>query len=143
MRLQPLWQRSVQRCLSLISITFSETLISIGNRAFYGNTAVTSLDLPETLQTIGDQAFHGISNVSNLCFQVQLKPSVKTPFLGLALEMFAVDVTKSLLSVAIFGVLYDKDMTTLIAYPASRWDLMSCPHQSSMYGWRVLRGMPA
>lgn len=67
-----------QNCTALSSFTFSNTLTSIGERAFY-NTGLTSLSVSNTNLVIGNYAFStcnslvsatlGVKSVGNYCFQ--------------------------------------------------------------------------
>jgi len=46
-------------CSALTSLTLPDTLTTIRDRAFYGCRALTALTLPDTLTTIRDCAFAG------------------------------------------------------------------------------------
>lgn len=45
------------------SITFDESLTTIGAEAFSGCTNLTTLNLPNTVETFGDDAFHNCTNL--------------------------------------------------------------------------------
>lgn len=55
-------------CLSLPSITFPETLTSIGKGAFGNNYALTSLMFPDGLTSIGDLAFSSCWSLNSITF---------------------------------------------------------------------------
>ena len=55
-------------------ISLPDSLISIGNRAFYGNDTLNQLNIPPNLETIGERAFSSI----NTCGDVVIPNSVTT-----------------------------------------------------------------
>ena len=57
-------------CDTLATITFSNTtgLTTIGDAAFYNNTAVTSLTIPSSVTSLGGSAFFGCSNLRSVTF---------------------------------------------------------------------------
>lgn len=115
-----------------IRLTLPETLISIGAYAFFGFHADgdgRELDLPQRLETIGERAFEtgsftriGIGrNVSQIGYrQTDARALVNgsNPFGN---NLVAIDVDPANRNFAsVDGVLYTKDLTTLLAYPPAR-----------------------
>ena len=47
-------------------VTIPESIIKIGNNAFYGCSGLTSVTIPENVDSIGGQAFAGCSNITKL-----------------------------------------------------------------------------
>ena len=84
-------------CTGLTSITLPESLTSIGHSAFWRCTGLTSIDLPKNLTSIGDMAF----GTCNSLIEINV-PSENNNF------------------VSINGVLFTKDVTSLIAYPGGK-----------------------
>ena len=76
-------------------IVISDGVTSIGRAAFYGLTKMTSITIPESVTSIGKLAFYCCS----------------------ALTSITVDANNNVYSNDEFGVLFNKDKTTLIQYP--------------------------
>jgi len=83
-------------CTSLTSVTLGNGVTSIGDFAFSGCYALTSVTIPASVDTIGDYAFIECS----------------------ALTAIEVDLDNPNYASS-SGVLYSKDMTVLIQYPAA------------------------
>lgn len=82
-------------CSSLSNITFPDSITSIGIHAFTDCTSLTSVFIPGSVSLIGDRAFAGCTNITE----------------------FAVDSNNKHYSVDEYGVLFNKDKTTLVQYP--------------------------
>lgn len=65
--------RAFYKCTSLTSLAFPETLTSIGYSAFSECTGLTSLAFPETLTSIGGGAFEHCSGLTSLAFPTGLE----------------------------------------------------------------------
>ena len=111
---------------SLESVTFHDDgrfpsrLTHIGNRAFV-NTAITDLSLPRSLVTIAPDAFVEMPHLTSL----RLGPSVAAGQLEGSFaetpELTSIEVNDANPHyVSVDGVLYTRDRTRLIAYPAAR-----------------------
>lgn len=83
-------------CKNLSSVLISENLLSIGKFAFYGCSSITAVRIPESVLDIGYYAFCNCKN----------------------LKVISVDKNNQSYSNDEFGVLYNKDKTELIQYPA-------------------------
>lgn len=103
----------------LSSVTFPETLKTIGEEAFYVNYALTSISFPETLEYIGDCAF------ANCAF---LKGDVNVPakvsYLGegafaLTGASLKLDANNKNYQYGESGALYNADKTLLLYVPRS------------------------
>jgi len=82
-------------CTALPAITLPESLVSIDVYAFYGCTSITSLSIPKNVATIGTNAFVEMS----------------------ALTKFDVAADNANFSNDAYGVLFNKDKTTLRSCP--------------------------
>ena len=84
-------------CTSLTGITLPDGLTTIGNDAFSNCTSLTGITIPNTVTSIGNDAF-------NACW---------------ALTQFNVDEANEAYC-SDGGVLFNKDKTTLVQYPAGK-----------------------
>ena len=87
------------RCTRLESITIPDRVTSIGVGAFYGCTKLTSITIPDRVTYIGTNAFYGCSGLTSI----------------------TVDSSNSSYC-SESGVLFNKNKTTLICYPAGKTD---------------------
>lgn len=109
-------------CTALEAITIPEGIKNIDERAFENCTALKSVKLPQSLESIGDFAFYGDSSLS----EIKIPPTVTAIGVGVFrncsdLKAIAVDNNNAHYK-AEDGVLYTKDGTVLIAYPAAKSD---------------------
>ena len=86
-------------CTSLKSITIPNSVMSIGSSAFRGCTSLTSITIPNSVTSIESDAFGGCTSLT------------------------AINVaTRNQNYVSVNGVLYDKNKTVIIRYPAGKKD---------------------
>ena len=88
---------AISHCYSLSSITIPNSVTSIGSRAFYNCDALTSISIPNSVTSIGSSAFSSCSSLTSIDVDVN-NPNYTS----------------------IDGVLYKKDITTLISCPGSK-----------------------
>ncbi|MCD8066450.1 MAG: leucine-rich repeat domain-containing protein, partial [Oscillospiraceae bacterium] len=84
-------------CGSLKNVTFSDSLITIGESAFYRCSSLTSVTIPSSVTSIGKAAFASCGSLT----EIEVSDSNET--------YCSVD-----------GVLFAKDTTELICYPAGK-----------------------
>ncbi len=82
-------------CTSLAELTIPDSVTEIGSNAFYCCTALSKVKLPNGLTKIGYSAFRGCINLTDITISSDNK------------NFSSVD-----------GVLFSKDMSTLLVYPA-------------------------
>ncbi|MBE6641630.1 MAG: hypothetical protein E7619_08585, partial [Ruminococcaceae bacterium] len=107
---------------SITKLNIESGVTSIGDYAFFGCTGVVDVTLPASVTSIGDYAFGSLSNL----IRVKLSANVATvephAFRGCtALREYVVDESNASFC-DVDGVLYSKDKTKLIAYPAAKGD---------------------
>lgn len=74
-------------------IEFPEGMVSIGEKAFYGNPHISKLSFPSTFQTIGVSAFLNCYGISNITCSAIEPPTVQSgAFYGVAKDNFTVEV---------------------------------------------------
>ncbi len=103
---------------SLTSITLPTTLGSIGREAFL-YTGLTAITLPETVTSIGDWAFQGTSLQKITLPAAVINMGVNCFFDITTLQSISV-ATANTAFTSTSGVLFNKNKSTLIAYPAQR-----------------------
>ena len=86
-------------CISLTSITIPDSVISIGGFAFYNCISLTSITIPDSVTSIGNLTFSGCTSLTAISV-----------------------ATGNQNYVSVNGVLYDKDKTAIMCYPAGKKD---------------------
>ena len=120
------------RCSELSSINLPETLTSIGGFAFM-DSGITAAVIPNSVTTLGESVFCAC-------------PNLKTITLGKNVDTFDVWDCESLEEikvdsenthfVSLDGVLYTKDMTEIIKYPAAKsGTIYEIPNTVTSLGW--------
>jgi len=59
-------ERAFYRCTGLTSVTIGNSVTSIGKNAFYGCTWLTSVDIPNTVTSIGATAFYSCTRLASV-----------------------------------------------------------------------------
>lgn len=112
--------RAFYHCNNLASITIPDAVQTIDNFAFSLCYRLSSIQLPVELRTIGQRAFENCSNLSSLSIPAQVHEIGTLAFCGCSsLQSITVDETNSSF-LSLDGVLFDKDMKTLLCCPSAR-----------------------
>ena len=110
-------------CSSLTSITIPEGVTSIGDSAFSGCSSLTSITIPEGVTSIGSYAFRGCSSITSITIPKGVMSIGKAAFYDCK-KLQRIDVTEENVNyVSIDGVLYKKDIRSIIKYPEGKVDL--------------------
>ena len=102
-------ERCFSGCTSLKKLTFAGNVCETGN-----------LVLPEGIESIGQFAFSGCTGIASVTLPASLTSIESSVFSGAGVEEFTVATGNIHYSTDEWGVLYNKDKTTLIQYPACR-----------------------
>ncbi|MDO4544479.1 MAG: leucine-rich repeat domain-containing protein, partial [Clostridia bacterium] len=106
----------------IVSVTLPEGITSIGNGAFSDCLNITSITLPEGLKSIGDGAFYNCDNLISITVPKGVTSIGRKAFVDCR-SLVSIDVDKSNPNyTSVDGVLFDKNMTTLIWYPQGKPD---------------------
>lgn len=104
-------------------IVLPEGLKEIKEIAFYMCEQVKTIKLPDTLETINNQAFDGCLSLKSIEIPGSVKSIGEEPFFGCtSLESITVSDAEGGEFSAEDGVLYNKDKSVLVAYPAAKAD---------------------
>ena len=107
-------------CTCLTDINFPESLISIGSNAFEKCISLTEINFPENLVSVDYSAFENCGRLKSITFSKKIADIGFDAFLSCtSLEQFTVDGQNPFYS-SDRGVLFDRNMTTLIRYPTGR-----------------------
>lgn len=104
-------------CKKLTSLKLPTTLVSIGESAFKGCTSIKNLTIPTGVTTVGADAFSDCTGLTTVTVTKDVTALSGAAFKGCtALSEFKVQDGGSF--TVSKGVLYNKDGTRLVAYPA-------------------------
>ena len=111
-----------ENCISLASITISDSVTEIGSSAFEGCTSLTSITIPDSVTEIGSSAFNDCASLTSITIPNSVTEIGSSAFEGCT-SLMAINVTTGNQNyVSVNDVLYNKDKTTIICYPASKND---------------------
>ncbi|MBR6964348.1 MAG: leucine-rich repeat domain-containing protein [Prevotella sp.] len=107
-------------CSNITSLKLPDNLKYIWYRAFQGCTGLKSITLPETLESIDELAFSGCKSLTYLYIPQNVN-YIGNSMCAFCSKLTSIDVADGNNNyMSIDGVLFDKNVTTLICYPAGK-----------------------
>lgn len=121
-------------CASLNSVTLSNTLTGIEASAFSDCPTLSAIVIPESVTKIGSSAFMGCSSLKTIRIPREVTSISNNAFFGCAsLLNFDVDIDNQRY-VSVDGVLFSKDLSTLMCYPCANGDTYKIPNSVKNIG---------
>ena len=109
-------------CTNLSSITIPSSVTSIGDSAFGGCANLSSITIPSSVTSIGNWAFEDCTSLASVTIPSSVAETGYCAFSGCT-SLTAINVaTGNQNYVSVNGVLYNKDKTTIMRYPAGKKD---------------------
>ena len=109
-------------CASLTSITIPNSVTYISDDAFSGCKSLASITIPDSVKSIGDGAFYNCESLTSITTPDSVTSIGSSAFRGCT-SLTAINVaTGNQNYVSVNGVLYNKDKTTIMRYPAGKKD---------------------
>lgn len=144
-------------CNALVSVTLPKNLETMKSQVFSGCTSLESIDLPDTLKTIESMVFSNCSSLTEVILPERLTYIGSSAFSGCdaltemripagveTVEQGAFAYSDALQEIIVAegnpwytsndGVLYTKDMTTLLQYPAGKGGRFTVPTTVRTFG---------
>ena len=106
-------------CETLIEIRIPDSVEVIDDYCFWGCYNLASITIPDSVMEIGNNAFDACERLINATIGKGVRTIGELPFCNcISLKSISVDIENTAYSSDESGALFDKNKTTLIAYPA-------------------------
>ena len=103
------------------NVTFPDSVKTIGQWAFFGCRGMDAITLGEGVTSVGDKAFGNCIFVKTVYIPASATTIAENAFYDCSrIEKFVVDSANPAYMADINGILFTKDRTTLLLYPAGR-----------------------
>ena len=107
-------------CSNLTSIAIPEGVTSFGGQCFFSCSRLTSIAIPEGVTSFGDQCFFSCSRLTNIIIPEGVTSLGNSCFSGCS-NLTSITVSNDNTNYSsIDGVLFNKDKTSIIAYPNAK-----------------------
>ena len=107
-------------CDALMQVEIPNSVTDFGDNAFYGCSALTQVNIPSSVKSIGSSAFSGCSKLTQVTIPGSVTSIGEGAFIGCE-ALTAINVESGNTTYCSEnGVLFNKDKTLLIQYPAGK-----------------------
>lgn len=121
-------------CTNLYSVSIPGTVKTIGNKAFWQCSSLSSINIPEGVTSLGDYAFNCCHSLKDVTIPSTLTNLGRYIFFYCEnLELFEVALGNTAFT-SYDGVLFTKDMSTVVAYPNALNDQYTLPTHTTKVG---------
>ena len=104
--------RAFYNCSSLTSVTIPNSVTSIGRSAFYGCSSLTSVTIPNSVTSIGRSAFKGCSGLTSVTIPNSVKSIERFAFNGCS-DLTSVTIPSSVTSIGYAAFSYCSSLTSV------------------------------
>ena len=123
-------------CQSLTEIRFPETLTTIGRAAFSTCKSLTGVTIPDSVTRVEEAAFIGCEALTDVTIGKGVSYLCCTAFMRCSgLTEFKISPENAHYCVSEDGVLFNKDMTYLVSYPAGKAGAYTVPGTVTEIGY--------
>lgn len=108
-----------EECIGITDINIPDA-VEIGSCAFWGCSNITDISLADTIETIGAGAFYNCVSLTEITLPESFSGSIDQLFAGCEnLENIWISTNNENFS-SVDGILYSKDLSTLVLFPCGR-----------------------
>ncbi len=108
-------------CSNLVSVTIGDGVKTIGDYAFFGCSGLTSVAMGNRVTNIGNSAFFGCSSLTSITIPNSMTSMKGNVVFGSCSSLTSIIVDENHTAYSVQdGVLFNKDKTTLLCYPAGK-----------------------
>ena len=109
-------------CTSLTSVTIGNSVRSIADSAFRGCTSLKNINIPDSVESIDNLAFLGCTNLTSITIPNSVTSIGNGVFFDCE-NLVSIEVANDNMNyTSISGILFSKNKTELIQYPAAKTD---------------------
>ena len=109
-------------CTSLTSVTIGNSVRSIADSAFRGCTSLKNINIPDSVESIDNLAFSGCTNLTSITIPNSVTSIGNGVFFDCE-NLVSIEVANDNMNyTSISGILFSKNKTELIQYPAAKTD---------------------
>ena len=132
--------RTFQGCSALTTVIIPDSVTTIGSYAFQSCSGLTTVIIPDSVTTIGSYAFQSCSGLATVIIPDSVTSIGTSAFQDCStLTAIEVDPDNSVYA-SVDGILYDKDLTSLIQCPSGKTGSVTIMDSIISFGDRAFYG---